>query len=138
MGLFFSYSFQKSKKTHGIGIKNIEIRYKRGVACRRCNTLMQEKTMGAIPLFFHNSMGFDSHLLLKHFPASATGQSQKMSHFKKHKKLNTLYSETTRLFRLKLWLQGVLTRAHAVLTGYKSRTFFGNGLYRQIKWYTYF
>ena len=30
--------------------------------------------MGDIPIYFHNAMGFDTHLLLKHFPASAKGK----------------------------------------------------------------
>ena len=34
-----------------------------------------------------------------------------MSHSWEHKKLGTSYSETTHLFGLKLWLQGVLMRA---------------------------
>ena len=30
--------------------------------------------MGPLPLYFHNSMGFDNHLLLKHFPSTAKGR----------------------------------------------------------------
>ena len=30
--------------------------------------------MGDIPIYFHNAMGFDTHLLLKHFSASAKGK----------------------------------------------------------------
>ena len=35
---------------------------------------MQEKQFGPLPIYFHNSMGFDNHLLLKHFPATAKGR----------------------------------------------------------------
>lgn len=46
----------------------------RGLACRRCNEAMQEKKLGSIPLYFHNSSGYDSHLLLRHFPPNAEGK----------------------------------------------------------------
>ena len=46
----------------------------RGLACRRCNEAMQEKQLGSIPLYFHNSSGYDSHLLLRHFPPNAEGK----------------------------------------------------------------
>ena len=68
------FSVFKNDKILVIGIKTTETRYKRGVACRRCNTQMQEKPMAALPLYFHNSTGFDSHMLLKFFPASAQGK----------------------------------------------------------------
>ena len=70
----YFYLFEKFK-TFKYRYENNEICYKnRGVCCRRCNCLMQEKQFGPLPIYFHNSMGFDNHLLLKHFPATAKGR----------------------------------------------------------------